>query len=81
MALASAFYDTCKRYLKFCTICNKKGESYYTQELYMETREEAIYSHYLIKDNNLILSRLRIKEDNVKRNLKKDYPSLFKSLF
>lgn len=44
--------------------CNKKGESYYTQELYMETREEAIYSHYLIKDIILPKFIVFIFEDN-----------------
>ena len=28
IALCSAFNNTCKSYLKFCTICNKKGMPY-----------------------------------------------------
>ena len=48
--MVSAFNNNCKSYLKFCTTYNKKGESYYTKELYMKTGEEAIYCQYLIKD-------------------------------
>ena len=50
ISLISAFFNNCKSYLKFCTTCNKKGESYYTQDIYLKTGEEAIYCQYLIND-------------------------------
>ena len=45
-----AFNGTCKSYLKFSTTFNKKGDSYYIQELYSKIGEEAIYYQFLIKD-------------------------------
>ena len=48
----------------FCKTCNKKGESYYTQEQYKKTGEKAIYSYYLIKGVILPKFIAYIFEDN-----------------
>ena len=64
ITLVSAFADTLKGTMIFCKKCNIKVESYYTQEQYMKTGEEAIYSYCLIKDVMLPKFIAFIFEDN-----------------
>ena len=49
-SLASALANTFKPVLKFCKNHNIKPESYYTEEQFKLTGEDAVYSQHIIKN-------------------------------